>query len=532
MADPVVNYTAVPVSGSAPLTVVITLISVFVDSSELDPFSIAHEGFYNNTDQLFDPFQMSHFGYYQTAPNIVFLWKFGDGGSTSAINPGSHTYVAPGDYILRLCLAVDGIVFEYPTDIRVEAGGGGTYDVPGGDYGVPGIGQAIGQAGGPDAGERISLTYGNDETQGIGWSTNSGDGHIWPDSPGSVISIFNEEDDHEQILIDSLDGLPYTFDGRKIASSSLIFEVWKDRVNPLEDDSGTEITTRIRLAEYRGSHESYRQQMSDIYLYFQPMYRSDQGATGFTEKGLRDAFQIDLELYSDEKLENTAHADNVPLDRELFFDRKINGHIMQLAFETAASQFRFTRSEVYLTNYDQALWGTKPEMTEKTHQDRVGELIGWYSRGGFLFERISRTETPYTGTAFTVRLGPDNYTGSVFLLLGPDLDVTFRTFDMTYWSTDETAITTDLASTSTTIGQVIVPDPAPTTWFFVHIKLTAPLADTVYTLIGNLLVSPSYFDVRFHKSVETDPALTTDQLNYMFTDVTENQGNAICPSWF
>ena len=207
MADPMVVYEVIPTEGNAPLSVDIIITSVEIQTVDLDPLAMAHYGYINSIDQLFNGFQAAHLGYFLEGSTVLVLWDFGDGTTTTNPDPMNHTYTSPGNYLMVLSLFVDGIEYTFPTLITVFSTG---------SYSTLGIGLEE---------NRKSYTYGNDEAQGVGWSTNSGDGHLWPDTHGSIISIFNEENDHEQLIIDSLTGLPFVYDGRKNAASSLIAEV-------------------------------------------------------------------------------------------------------------------------------------------------------------------------------------------------------------------------------------------------------------------------------------------------------------------
>ncbi|MAF44062.1 MAG: hypothetical protein CMI54_07870 [Parcubacteria group bacterium] len=522
MASPIVDYSVDPVIGNAPLVVTITLNSVILDDFDLQGLSIAHFGFVDESG-VANGFQQSHFGYYLALPSITYLWNFGDGNSFVGENPPQHTYIAPGTYILRLILVVNGVAYQYPTEITAK-------EVL---SSLVGIGQSL---------ERTSLTYGNDETQGIGWSTNSGDSHVWPDSNGSLVSIFNEQGDHEEIVFDSIDGFPYIYNTRKINSDALVKESWKGRLNPLDSESGIEIVTRVRLQEYKGSHESYYQQMSDINLFYQPMRIKNQGQTGYDAKGLRSAFEVDLELYADEKLEKVAHAHDVPVDRELFFDRKIKGNILQIAIETTTSEYRFTRSEVYLTNYDHARWPSQPQMTEKTYQFNADNDLGsWLTRSTNLLK--DNNMVAYGDSSdYLASAGPDNYNASAFTVINPsNLNLNLSTllgfplYFITIWSTNQNGPTFSQAVPPTvdvvdSLEARINPDDpndlSTRTWYFLNI-----VSDSLSPISSiEFIDGDSYFDMRGFESNAT--INSTETLQYIFDDVKENNANSICPSWF
>ena len=270
--------------------------------------------------------------------------------------------------------------------------------------------------------------------------------------------------------------------------------------------------------------------MSDINIYLEPMQRSNQGENGYTEKGLRDAFEMDLELYADEKLEKVAHANDVPLDRELFFDRKIEGHVLQIAVATEASEFRLTRNEFYLTNYDRARWPSMPKMTEKDYQAESAKLNIWFTRHeNKLLDFITSFDysSLYSGNYINV-MGPDEYGASAFDLNGP---TAFVLGDLnkvvTFWSTNNNPVVVDQGYTTEVIGQkdIIDETQTPITWYFLKTTITGPTALSIYTFQAN---GTSYFDMRFY----TETVVDTNVITYIFDDVVENNANAVCPRWF
>ena len=493
-----VTFDINPTSGVAPLTVVISNLDIDV-SSELDPFSIAHNGALEITTQEFSPFYATHFGYFIPTGFFSFVWDFGDGTKSTLPNP-THTYKIPGDYIITLSVTIDGITTDYITEITVFEELSRTLGI--------GVNQS-----------RQSLQYGADETQGYGWSENSGDGHVWPDSKPSNLFIYNENGDHEQLVWDSVTGLPYVYDGRKLNTGSKVYEVFKDKVNPLKEDSGTEITSRIRFPEMTGSHESFAQRMSDISLFFEPMYRKDQDQPGFGENGLRDAFKVDLELYANEKLAKAAEAADVPLDRELFFDRFVEGRILQLAIEMKASQYRFTRMEAFLTNYDKARWidSNTRQMTERTKQDELSNFVQWYSRNcNGLVDLVTNQGTPFED--YEIVAGADGYEDSGFRFNSPGFTFEFLgglAPSTTYvWST---ADTNPHFNGMIPFEQVTSFDVNGTTWYLWKVSDNSG---------PYVLKAADYFDLR-----SLSGNVSQEAEDYYIDDIKNNNGNINCPRW-
>lgn len=435
-------------------------------------------------------------GYLGTDDDPSLEWTYGDGDGYSGLQPPPHRYLNPGTYPLTARLFVGGLFDSFYTllikvldDVLINLGIGGNTE------------------------GRRSLSYGSDNEQGMGWSEDGDDGNIWPDTKSSILDLFDDNQDRQVVIFDSLTGLPFCDNPRKSYTGSRIVDAWKDKIDPLIENSGTEIRTRAKLQEMVGSHESFEQRMSDIFLYFSPIYKENQGAIGYNEDGLRDALKVNLELYKDDELDLGAIAVNVPMKRELFFFKEVFGSTLQIAFETTASEYRFDKAECKLENYDKARYPFGDPMTEEAYQESLANINDvWLSRDGFLFNRVNGVE--YTGNISSPnRTGPDGKTGSIFYTTSNYDLLNSASTSVSIWSTEPDP-------TLIFVGETVVlrqqQEVSGRVWYLYTLD-TAP---------SNLEVVPykDYFDFRTLNEVLAESAI-----EYYFNDVVNNGGEITCP---
>jgi hypothetical protein len=307
-------------------------------------------------------------------------WVFGDG-EVSTESAITHTYKYPGNYILTGLL--NGAV-AITQKITVLDNRNLVFGLGGNPY-------------------QKSYRYGNSNEQGYGWSEEGDSGNLWPDSKASIIHCFDENEDFQIVIYDSMTGLPFVDNPRQTALGTNILDAWLDKIDGLRN-TGYAIRTRVKIPEYKGSHDSYQVKMSDINLFFSPIYKEKQGNTGYNAEGFRDNMSIGIELYKDFILDPQATSENIPMTCELFFDKDITGNSLQLAFETTDSQYRFDKSEVYVETFDKARFPFVTGMSEKAIQETL-------MHPSTLFVIRGKPRNRINGISFsaTISTGADGY---------------------------------------------------------------------------------------------------------------------------
>jgi len=450
---------------------------------------------------------MASIGFLGDDSNNTIKWDFGDGTRSDQVFPPVHRYSNPGTYLYtgnEVSKAnTSNIIDTLSYLIKVLDDVLTTLNIGGNKEG------------------RRSLTYGNDNEQGFGWSDNGDDGNLWPETKGSIISIFDDNGDATEIVYDSLSGLPYVDNPRKSYGGSRILDAWKDRIDPLLADSGVPIRTRVRLQEFIGSHESFEQKMSDISLFFSPIYKENQGEQGYNADGILSDMKTAIELYKNDLLDEQAHAIDIPMKTELYFDRAIVGNILQLAFETTESEYRFTRGECQLTNYDKARspfrsrTGENSEpyrgMTEKDFQQQLSDVESlWISRDDTILNRVGGALI--AGLEVFVGIGPDGKDDSAFTSATGVVLPNTSTKSLIVISNieDNTLVFANLDTVL--VGEI-------STGWFVHYVNDDNVVANIETIAGN-----KYFDLRLLSNNTTEELRT-----YYINDIVQNSANNVCP---
>jgi len=423
-------------------------------------------------------------------------WDFGDGTTSNDYQPKKHSYGTPGSYSYT-GIEYDvnnNIIASYTILIKVLDEILDTFGIGGNTEG------------------RRGLTYGTDNEQGFGWSDNADAGNLWPDTKASILHIFDQNSDSAEVVYDSSTGLPYVDNPRKSYEGSAILDAWKDKIDPLLADSGISIRTRVKLQEFIGSHESFEQKMSDISLYFAPIYKENQGKVGYNNDGLLASMITDIELYKNDTLDQSASAKNIPMKTELYFDRVVVGNILQLAFETTESEYRFTRAECFLTNYDKMRSPFQTPMSEKGYQDSLSNVTSlWISRGDNIINRIGGKVIE--GLTASSSIGPDGNSGSAFTsseTVALPNAVISRAMLVTCNTDDPSAVFGNKV--------VLYAGPVGDGWYAYYLNSDDVIAylETVPGVI--------YFDLRVLSNI------TTEELReYYINDIVQNSGNSTCP---
>jgi len=336
---------------------------------------------------------------------------------------------------------------------------------------------------------------------------------------------------------------------------------WTDK----EDDyAGTEIGGEIRFKEDRGSAEHFLLESLEHHLYLRPYDEEDRSTTGHTSLGYRDDFSVDIKAYLDgEPWKESAKVSSIPFDGDLVFDRNLEAHRIQLAFEPHASEWRLVRRRSYYVAKDRAATPAGRLMSTKEYQNTLatGMLI-WLSRG--LTPQLNRCTGTNAGGSYAARTtGADgrSNTGMSFLgTAGEGLTVALGSnlsgdFTLCGWVQATTATMYSFGTGGLTLGvnaagQVVINDGAIArtfdtgitsgyifigmyrsgtmiTPFYNKTRCNPFVVGTTYggtvTIMGGGL-SGNLFDLRCYNK-----AVSSTVLDYYYDDVIDNKGNATMP---
>lgn len=269
---------------------------------------------------------------------------------------------------------------------------------------------------------RVAYHYGMEANpeQGIGWSEIQDGDWVWPDSPAALVNM-NDESGYRLALGQcSTDGLFYILNTRDGPEGSNLYQRFKDKQDPNNAGSGTEIPVTIKFPERMGSNQHYTISHIETHVHLRPMNDDNRGATGYTSTGQRSAQQFTLKMYKDGNDSGEPEAKQIqcPESRELMFTRshrgKVTGNTLQLEIVAATSEFKIGRVESYFKIYDRARFPSANSQdntqTSTEHDFQWSRDIFWVTRGAKPMRDRATQET--VGTLNNQVTGPDSKSDS------------------------------------------------------------------------------------------------------------------------
>jgi hypothetical protein len=333
-----------------------------------------------------------------------------------------------------------------------------------------------------------SLVFGNSMGQGFGWHINNGDNLPVPEFLGESLSIIGTFG--EGISLVFSDGLPYINNLFSNIKDTLSEPIYYDKYDYLNPETLNSISCRISPRESRGAKSSYSMKISDINLFLRPQnaeYLSD--------------FIVGMEGFENYSLNKNAEASDIPLDRELFFDKELLGKVLRIAFTTNNSGFKMISLEYYLEVYDKATFPFKNKMTEADIQLNLASMDFWITRGcqEANYDYISKELITTTSSSKI-----DGADGKVDTGISIEQSIAFPSGKLYFFTKTNPAT---LGVTEIDNFEVNLE-----TWYFVSYD-------------GSFLHGSSFsaFDIRIY-----DTVLSTDDLSYWLNDVKSNSADIVC----
>jgi hypothetical protein len=496
MPYPVSDFTATPVTGSSPLTVQFTDLSII-----------------------------------QVLPDFIIAWKwdFGDGGTSVEQNP-KHTYNYPGTYTVSLETFTNSI-----------NNGAGSYvgisydDVPIShnkkiktDYIT--VADPSGRVT-----ESTCLRFATEPTEGQGWSECNGDDWVDPVDNGAY--IVHDDNSVPRCIIEDEDGEVYELDTY-------------DRVNaqkPCFADKaayggtgGTEISGAKWEKERTAGPGNEDKHLYDekSWLQVRPNDPDNRSQTGYTASGMRSAQEFGLQVYMDgEKNVAIAETDDVPEDGDLVFPGvRVEGHRLQYVTTFAASEFMLVETKHKILVKDRTETIDKITMNEYTLQlEMETNKVLHITRGNLLYDRVSKLSAVSAGTLVQTG-GPDGWAKSGIgggnsggaNIQCPNQAIVGPYTILMFMNSHHTVPTILEAGTGLPIAMTAYAPPAGLAVVNWSLRYHKGVNLSAGRWILDTYMTPPYyyeiFDVRIYSKQLTDAAIA----NY-YRNVSQNKGDAYLP---
>jgi hypothetical protein len=502
------TFNVSPTEGDAPLIVNITDLVIDLEGTS-DPNSVACGGYSHGSVGIPTPEEVATAGFFVHNAIEDFWWDFGDG-QYSLENEPSHTYTETGQFVLSLNYRFEGEVFTIPVLITVNAGG---------RYGSDDFSSR------PEDFEDISIHYGDNNAEGIGWALFDGEEYVWPENGADVLTCFRDED----LLVlsyDRRDGLPYILNPRKDSS---VGESFKDKKDFLLPDSGTDISWETKTKWLTGTDEHFSIRPNGICTYIRSLYQDYKENNN--DDGLLDGLSIDLLLYRDNQVDPVSILNGITTGAvNMFFPDgvKKEANILQIGHRGNKSRLRLDKIVAQLIAYDKALYTDSKNIKSNVSSPAVVDIPKylyqnvnyWSTRYNYSIQVGNKlnSQNSFNGGTYDKTSGPDGKYNSAILTTSTLGLYNLDTFaPLLLWSDDTNPFTQpqDAGDTVINYGQHEI---SGVTWYFMSWDIDSDKENYIKSGVR-------VFDMRVYL-----PGVITDEIaQFMFNDVVNNNGNEICP---
>lgn len=250
------------------------------------------------------------------------------------------------------------------------------------------------------------------ESQGVGFTENTGDDFVFPSSGAPPIMIWDDNNIAHLLVLDNGDGNFYDMMTRDGPANTGFQKIWTDKADE-NGENGTDIIPSVKFGEDVGNYEYYWLRAAIIRLFVHAVNDSVKGATGFNDEGIPDDLEITLRAYIDGKLTVERSVADIPITGDIHFDDMVEGH--RIALEFVANMGYHTicgRYAKYILTDKMIGDGV---MSEDDYQEQFATPSMWFSRDLLYFDRATGSELDSTEQAkITSVTGVDSRSGSAW----------------------------------------------------------------------------------------------------------------------
>lgn len=422
-----------------------------------------------------------------SGPIEAYYWLFGDESFSQESDP-LHIYKVPGVYNVSLRVLVEGKWYQVIRRKFITVHAGGVIV------------------------SRTNKSYSLAVTpeQGIGFSENTGDEWVFPETGDGPLLIYDDNDQPHMLVLDNNDGFWYDMATRRGPGTT---KAWKDKEST-DGSGGTAVVPLVRFGEDTGTYEHYWIRHALSHIYIRPIDENDRNETGYDERGLPTGLELDLEIFVDgEPSTARRKTRNIPVTGDVHFDDVAEGNRLALQVTANMGAHMITgRKQDYIVSDRPTGDGV---MTEGDYQDSYSLPVMWFSRGQLALNRATgATVDPLAVSAATgvdgrsdsamqfideINLGAVSLSGGALLL----------------WHKNIASVKIGNSTIALTAHDV------SGAW-------TLSYASGI-TASGDVVITPSGTGCLFDGPRIYNNAVLTDAIGYYFDDITDNSGAVMLP---
>lgn len=278
-------------------------------------------------------------------------------------------------------------------------------------------------------GTNVSYRYGVEpDTQGAGFSENSGDDWVFPQAFTEPITVFDDDGLSHTLVICNNDGLIYDISGREGPTSGTVEKIHKDKVDT-DGTGGTDVVPEVTFPEDSGTSERFFLEHLESHIYTRPYKESNRDESGYDSNGYPTGLTWDWYLHEDGNPTKTAVMDNVPFQGDISSDRQVEAHTIYPKLIANMGDHIITGRESTYKSKDKTAEPDKTETSEMSYQETFADPVCHIGNvNGAPMNLAIGVVTG--GTYGSVSEGPDGQTGSAVTFTGSEAMTAAMTGDL------------------------------------------------------------------------------------------------------
>jgi PKD repeat protein len=426
---------------------------------------------------------------------IGWLWNYDDGSSSSEEIPAVHRYREPGVYtVVRTAYLEGGGDVSYSRVVTVNS------------FQLENLK--------PDY-EKVIYRFGETVEEGMGPSEITGEDFPFLSFGTSALNITDVTGVPRFVVFDNDDRKFYEVS--TVGGSSAIGRdiVWRDKCD-MYGGNGTEYNSEVHFRSIAGTYERYFVELLSANVYTRAIAEERQGVgVTYDANGYPKNITADISIRADEADGETAESLDISIPKnEIHFDRRVEGHIIQLISTMNKAPHIVTGYNANILNKDKLDSPDKRGQTEEDEQQTLSfNLVNWITRGTGNCDRVTGLSVGIAWAGDSV-VGPDGYDGSAFEILESDTLSFTNPSDLraVFWfqsGTEESSLPVGYEVIGTVSG-----------WVFAQVVSTSiTFGDGIF------------YDLRVYQDADLPANFNTSARTYLYKDIVEYNGSNTLPAW-
>ena len=367
-----------------------------------------------------------------------------------------------------------------------------------------------------DLSYQASWQYAMEESQGGGWSENTGSNFVFPYRNVPPITVYDEQLQPHVIIIDRVDRQAFDITTRIGPPNGSLEVTYKDKV-AYDGSGGTFIAPTAMFPEERGSSEHFFMGAMEHYFGFRPISEEKRDESGYDANGFPTGTKMTVEIFADgERITADVSMSKITIPGHMIkFDRYIRGKSrITTKISMNRAELLLTSRQIYYLIDDIPAAPDNMIQNYQVYQRTLASLALWATmRLGTLVNRTTGIAIGADVTASTDPLSRSNgFSFDAAITLGT---ATLTSGSVLFWGKNIDSLTIGGVAVSLTSYDTL------SGWTLYYA--------TGVTKTGSVILTPSGTGEAFDFRLITSSVVAADEVAYYYDDANANDGNACIP---